>query len=95
MTLGRAWSRILPATVLGLTLLSCSCSPSGPTVLTADMPLHLEEHFDVATVVGSEVAADAPALVTSLRCKNANMLPSVPTRPPGRAVTAPTRVAAA
>ena len=60
MTFGRAPSRIFPATVLGLTLLSCSGSPSGSTVLTADMPLHLEEHLDVATIVGSEVPADLP-----------------------------------
>ena len=63
MTFGRAASRIFPATVLGLTLVSCSGSPSGSTVLTADMPLHLEEHLDVATVVGSEVPADVPAVM--------------------------------
>lgn len=63
MTFGRAPSRIVPATVLGLALASSSCSPSGSTVLTADMPLHLEEHLDVATIVGSEVPADAPAVM--------------------------------
>ncbi len=41
MTFGRAASRIFPTTLLGLTLVSCSGSPSGSTVLTADMPLHL------------------------------------------------------
>ncbi len=56
MTFGRTASRIFPATLLGLTLASCSGPPSGSTVLTADMPLHLEEHLDVATIVGSEVA---------------------------------------
>ena len=60
MSFGRAPSRILPATVLGLTLVSCSGSPSDSTVLTADMPLHLEEYLDVATIVGSEVPADVP-----------------------------------
>ena len=59
MSFARAFPRIFPATVLGLTLASCSRSPSGSTVLT-DMPLHLEEHLDVATIVGSEVPADAP-----------------------------------
>ena len=54
MTFGHAPSRIFPAAVLGLTLVSCSGSSSGSTVLTADMPLHLEEHLDVATIVGSE-----------------------------------------
>ena len=56
-------SRIFPATVLGLTLVSCSGSPSGSTVLTADMPLHLEQRLDVATIVGSEVPADAPTVM--------------------------------
>ena len=56
---------ILPATLLSLTLVSCSGSPSGSTVLTADMPLHLEEHLDAATIVGSEVSEDAldPSIV--------------------------------
>ena len=60
MTFGRAPSRIFPAGVLSLALASCSGSSSGSTVLTADMPLHLEQHLDVATIVGSEVPADAP-----------------------------------
>ncbi len=51
------------APVLSLTLVSCSGSPSGSTVLTADMPLHLEEYLDVATIVGSEVPADAPTVL--------------------------------
>ena len=32
----------------------------GPVPLTAEVPLHLEEHLDVATIVGSEVPADLP-----------------------------------
>ena len=63
MSFGRAASRIVPATVLGLALVSCSGSPSGSTVLTADMPLHLEQHLDAATIVGSEVPADILAPV--------------------------------
>ena len=63
MSFGRAPTRIFPATVLSLTLVSCSGSPSGSTVLTADMPLHLEEHLDVATIVGSEVPADIRAVM--------------------------------
>ncbi len=62
---GRAASRIFPTTLLGLTLVSCSGSPSGSTVLTANMPLHLEQHLDVATIVGSEVPADAPTVLES------------------------------
>ncbi len=30
----------------------------GPAPLTVDMPLHLEDHLDAATIVGSEVPAD-------------------------------------
>ena len=58
-----AATRIFPATVLGLTLVSCSGSPSGSAVLTADMPLHLEQHLDAATIVGSEVPVDAPTVM--------------------------------
>ncbi len=32
----------------------------GPAPLTVDMPLHLEEHLDAATIVGSEVPEDIP-----------------------------------
>ena len=39
MTFGRAATRIFPATVLSLALVSCSGSSSGSTVLTADMLL--------------------------------------------------------
>ena len=63
MSFGRAASRILPATVLSLALVSCSGSPSGSAVLTADMPLHLEQHLDAATIVGSEVPVDAPTVM--------------------------------
>ena len=30
----------------------------GPAPLTVDMPLHLEDHLDAATIVGSEVPAE-------------------------------------
>ena len=63
MSLAPAASRIFPASVLGLMLVSCSGSPSDSTVLSADVPLHLEEHFDVATVIGSELPEDAPAVM--------------------------------
>jgi arylsulfatase A-like enzyme len=43
----------------GLLLPSVLCLGCGePAPLTADMPLHLEDHLDAATVVGSEVPAD-------------------------------------
>jgi hypothetical protein len=38
------------------TLLSLGCG--GPAPLTVDMPLHLEDHLDAATIVGSAVPAD-------------------------------------
>ena len=63
MSFGRVVSRILPVALLTLPLLTCSGSPSDSVVLTAKMPLHLEEHLDAATVVGSDVPADVPAPV--------------------------------
>ena len=63
MSFGRTPLRIAPATLLSLALGSCLDSPSGSTVLTAEMPLHLEEHLDDATVVGSELPADDPESV--------------------------------
>ena len=41
----------------------CADEASGPPLLTADMPLHLEDHLDAATVVGSDVPADPPKVV--------------------------------
>ncbi len=58
MTIGRTAFRIFPASVLSLTLISCSGPPPGSTVLTAAMPLHLEEHLDDATIIGSDVPTD-------------------------------------
>ena len=39
---------------------SCTGQDSGPPPLTADMPLHLEDHVDAAIIEGSEVPADLP-----------------------------------
>jgi hypothetical protein len=50
-------------TLLALLLVSCSGSPPGSPVLTADIPLHLEEHLDAATIVGSDVPEDVPQSV--------------------------------
>ncbi len=52
--------------VIGL-IAGCAGPASEPRVLTADMPLHLEEHLDVATIVGSEVPADAPTAMEEWR----------------------------
>ena len=48
MSYGRTPLRIAAATLLGLPLVSCSGSPSGSPVLTAEMPLRLDEHHVVA-----------------------------------------------
>ena len=52
------WSAMMCAVVF---LLGCG----GPAPLTVDMPLHLEDHLDAATIVGSEVSEDAldPSIV--------------------------------
>ena len=50
MSFGRVVSRILPVTLLALPFVSCSGSPSDSVVLTAEMPLHLEDHLDAATI---------------------------------------------
>ena len=60
MSSGRVVSRILPVALLTFPLLSCSGSPSDSPVLTAEMPIHLEEHLDAATIRGSEVPAKLP-----------------------------------
>jgi len=48
--------------ILAATLLVASCTDpaSVPVVLTADLPLHLEDHFDKATIEGSEVPDNLP-----------------------------------
>ena len=38
----------------------CADRESDLVVLTAEVPLHLEQHLESATIVGSEVPADAP-----------------------------------
>ena len=43
-----------------LTLTTCQ---DGPTPLTAEVPLHLEEHLDQAVVTGSEPGADIPEVI--------------------------------
>ncbi len=45
-----------------LTFLGAGCQ-SGLAPLAGEVPLHLEEHLDAATIEGSEVAADVPKVV--------------------------------
>ena len=52
---------LLPGFLLPSVLLCLGCG--GPAPLTVDMPLHLEDHLDAATIVGSEVPEDVPTAV--------------------------------
>jgi hypothetical protein len=63
MSLGRVVCRILPVIMWTFPLLSCSGSTSDSPVLTADMPLHLEDQLDAATIEGSEIPAEVPEAV--------------------------------
>ena len=63
MKVARFVSRILPVSLLTLPLVHCSGSPPDSVILTADVPLHLEEHLEAATLVGSEVPAEVPSAV--------------------------------
>ena len=45
--------------LLAMTAVGCQ-GDAGTDVLTAEMPLHLEQHLDAAVVHGSEVPSDLP-----------------------------------
>ncbi len=84
MNLRRVVARILPLAFLTLPLVGCSGSgsTSDSPVLTADMPLHLEDHLDAATIVGSEVPADVPEAVEwRFDEPHPDWKPAVPWRP--------------
>ncbi len=49
--------------VIMLVAFSCSGPESDQTLLTAKLPLHLEEHIEAAMIEGSEVPEDLPAPV--------------------------------
>ncbi len=57
--------RVLLAAVVCLSVLLTGCADPGSdaVVLTADLPLHLEDHLDAATIEGSEVPTDLPEAV--------------------------------
>lgn len=59
----KAKGAIVFTVVIILMTLSCSGPESEQPVLTAEVPLHLEEHLDDASIVGSEVPEDLPAPV--------------------------------
>lgn len=52
---------VIILTLIILMTLSCSGPESDQPLLTAEIPLHLEEHIKNARIVGSEVPADLPA----------------------------------
>ena len=59
---GNSARRLASVFILVATLLVASCGDptSDPSVLTADLPLHLEDHLDVAKVEGSEAPRELP-----------------------------------
>ncbi len=54
-------SSLFARLLLPSVLLCLGCG--GPAPLTVDMPLHLEEHLDAATIVGSEVPEENTAIL--------------------------------
>ena len=58
----QCWS-VVAVMYLSVLLVGCADPWSDAPVLTADLPLHLEDHLDAATIEGSEVPADRPAPV--------------------------------
>ena len=59
---GAQLRRIAPPLAALLLFISAGCD-SGPAPLTAEMPLHLEDHLDAARIEGSEVPEDIPQAV--------------------------------
>ncbi len=56
------WSFVAVACVSVLPI-GCANPGSDALVLTADLPLHLEDHLDAATIEGSEIPTDVPEAV--------------------------------
>ncbi len=46
-----------------LSLLALTACQDGPAPLTAEVPLHLEDHLDDAVITGSEVPSDVPEAI--------------------------------
>ncbi len=51
------WTATLPAVLLVISFAGCE---TGPDPLTAEIPLHLEDRLDAATIEGSEIPTDVP-----------------------------------
>ena len=60
---GRRSSFVVVASLMVPFWTACSDPVSDAVVLTAELPLHLEDHLDMATIQGSEVPADLPEAV--------------------------------
>ncbi|HUP24525.1 MAG TPA: hypothetical protein VNB06_16475, partial [Thermoanaerobaculia bacterium] len=60
-TQGRPISRLLRWTALSSAVFCLGCEEQAR--LVADMPIHLEDHFEVANVIGSEAPTDPLAPV--------------------------------
>ncbi len=56
----RRSSFVAAASLVALFCTACSDPVSDSVVLAADLPLHLEDYLDVATIEGSEVPTDLP-----------------------------------
>ena len=63
LTQRQSFVALVAALLLALLSPGCTDRGSDAAVLTADLPLHLEDHLDVARIEGSEVPADVPAAV--------------------------------
>jgi len=71
-----------PLLVGTLLVLGCAEPDSGPRVLTAERPLHLEEHFETAVIEASEVPAELPqAVAWSFAEPQPGWKPVIPFRP--------------
>lgn len=61
--MSKAKGMIFLTVVIMLIAFSCSGPDSDQPLLTAEVPLHLEEHIDEARIEGSEVPKDVPSAV--------------------------------
>jgi len=69
-----------------IALASTGCGTESP-ILTADVPLHLEDHLGAATIVGSEVPADIPEpVVWNFDGPQPNWKPIVPLPSPMKSI---------
>ena len=59
-TRSQSWSFVVAGLCLSMLAVGCAGPESDTRVLTADLPLHLEDHLDVATVEGAEIPTDLP-----------------------------------